>query len=379
MHVRPLAENSFMTYKELFYFTGRCLALDEHPEFRKQVIELFRAEGADLENFVQLCSDHLIIPAIYLKLKAHELLNYLPEEYIQALNGIYDLNCERNRQILKQIDNITAVLNQENIQPVFLKGTANLLDGVYCDLGERMIGDIDFLVKEDEYLKAAHLLEAQGYSNTRTRYFDVLRFKHYPSLVKSDEPAAIEVHRMVFDKKFSRGFDAGLIFSQKKTLHEKHGLYVPSDEHKLIHTFIHSQIADQGHSLHVAHFRGLNDLYRLSKRIDVSVLARQTVYPHEANSWLAMGQRMMGLQGLCPNETRLVQWYCWKYDWSLCHVRTYHAYTILKILLHTVFMRYGLGLVQMVYSKEQRTSVYKRLKDPEWYKIHFSSVRENFQ
>ena len=368
-----------MTYKELIYFTGRCLALDEYPKFRERVIEQFQARGTDLENFVQLCSDHLIIPAIYLQLKAHNLLTYLPEEYIQALKEIYDLNCKRNRQILKQIDAITAVLNQENIQPVFLKGTANLLDGVYSDLGERMIGDIDFLVKEDEYLKAAYLLEAQGYSNTRTRYFDVFRFKHYPSLAKSDEPVAVEIHRMVFEKKFSRGFDTGLIFSQKKTLPGKEDLFVPSDEHKLIHTFIHSQIADHGHSLHVAHFRGLNDLYKLSKRIDVSLLARQTGYPHEANSWLAIGQRLMGLQGLCLNETRLVRWYCRKYDWSLCHVRTFHAYNILKKIVYTVFMRYGLGLVQMIYSSEQRTSAYKRLKDPEWYKIHFSSVMESFQ
>ncbi|HAQ21344.1 MAG TPA: hypothetical protein DCR40_19255 [Prolixibacteraceae bacterium] len=58
------------------------------------------------------------------------------------------------------MDDITAILNKENIQPVFLKGTANLLDGLYSDVGERMIGDIDFLVKEEDYLKAAELLKS---------------------------------------------------------------------------------------------------------------------------------------------------------------------------------------------------------------------------
>ena len=57
----------------------------------------------------------------------------------QALKEIYDLNRESNQQILRQIDDITAILNKENIQPVFLKGTANLLDGLYSDLGERMM------------------------------------------------------------------------------------------------------------------------------------------------------------------------------------------------------------------------------------------------
>ena len=115
-----------MKYKQLFYFTGHCLALDEHPEFREKVIERFQVEGADLENFVQLCSDHLIIPAIYLKFKTHGLLEFLPEELTQEFQKIYDLNRERNQQILKQIDDITTVLNKENIQPVPLS-TANLL------------------------------------------------------------------------------------------------------------------------------------------------------------------------------------------------------------------------------------------------------------
>ena len=157
-----------MTYKQLFYFTGHCLALDEHPQFREQIIELFEGakdsisflkdgipgppEERDWEGFIQLCSDHLIIPAIYLKLKAHDMLADLPAilnpsvPEREAVEG----NRERNQQILKQFDNITSILNKENIQPVFLKGTANLLDGLYSDLGERMIGDIDFLVKEEK-------------------------------------------------------------------------------------------------------------------------------------------------------------------------------------------------------------------------------------
>ena len=69
--------NSFMTYKELFYFTGHCLALDEHPEFREQIIELFASEESNWEGFIQLCSDHLIIPVIYLKFRQHNLLNGL--------------------------------------------------------------------------------------------------------------------------------------------------------------------------------------------------------------------------------------------------------------------------------------------------------------
>jgi len=81
-----------MTYKDLFYFTGQCLALDEHPQFREKIIELFTdanaqpetwsreqgtgsMEAENWESFVQLCSDQLIIPAIYLQFRKHNLLN----------------------------------------------------------------------------------------------------------------------------------------------------------------------------------------------------------------------------------------------------------------------------------------------------------------
>ncbi|HAQ21349.1 MAG TPA: hypothetical protein DCR40_19285 [Prolixibacteraceae bacterium] len=92
-------------------------------------------------------------------------------------------------------------------------------------------------------------------------------------------------------------------------------MYVPSDEHKLIHTFIHSQLADKGHAYKLADFLVVNDLYRISKRVDVSSLANQTGYPHEANAWLAIGQRFLGLPGrFCPIETKAVKWYQIHFD-----------------------------------------------------------------
>jgi len=41
---------------------------------------------------------------------------------------------------------MNAKLNAAGISPIYLKGTGNLIDGFYEDIGERIIGDIDFLV-----------------------------------------------------------------------------------------------------------------------------------------------------------------------------------------------------------------------------------------
>jgi len=344
-----------VTYKDLFYFTGHCLALDDHPQFREHFIELFQAEGADLENFVQLCSNHLIIPAIYLKLKAHDILAYLPKDFIQAFKEIYDLNYERNLQILKQIEDITTVLNKENIQPVFLKGSANLLDGVYSDVGERMIGDIDFLVSESDYLRTAAILEDQGYQHGEIYNFDFKNHKHYPTLCKEGEVAAIEIHWLPVRREHAHQFNSKVVLSDKKIIEGKPELYVPSDNHKLIHTFIHSQLEDRGHAYKQSSFRGFYDLYLLSKRVDVSSLVDHSGYKKKAISWLVFGQLVFGLQGrFYTTETIGARIFCWKYDRSLSFVKTHNFYNIFK--------RHTLTFFKAFYSSDQRQRIYRKLK-----------------
>ena len=48
---------------------------------------------------------------------------------------------------------MSEILNNEKIDYVFIKGAAMLLGGYFTDIGERMIGDIDFLVNVKEIKK----------------------------------------------------------------------------------------------------------------------------------------------------------------------------------------------------------------------------------
>ena len=143
---------------ELFYLAGKVLALDEHPEFKEEIIHTFHNNNI-VERFILLCSNQLILPLQYLKFKQHDLLSLFSKEVIEHLAYIYELNVERNKQILKQIDEINFELQKEKIEPIYLKGTGNLLDGLYSDFGERMIGDIDVLVKEIDFLKTAEIVK----------------------------------------------------------------------------------------------------------------------------------------------------------------------------------------------------------------------------
>ena len=44
-----------------------------------------------------------------------------------------------------------------------MKGTANLLDNLYVDIADRMIGDIDFLVRDEDFLPAVEIVLKLGY------------------------------------------------------------------------------------------------------------------------------------------------------------------------------------------------------------------------
>jgi len=68
---------------------------------------------------------------------------------------VYKLNLARNKQIIEQVKELTSTLNKADISPIFLKGTGNLIDGAYSDIGERIIGDIDFLFPENNFLTTA--------------------------------------------------------------------------------------------------------------------------------------------------------------------------------------------------------------------------------
>ena len=80
-----------MNNRELFYFAARCLMLDDQPEFRQEVISKISADVIDWAKFVTLCSNHLILPVIYLKFKRNQILGLLDQELADFLKEIYEI------------------------------------------------------------------------------------------------------------------------------------------------------------------------------------------------------------------------------------------------------------------------------------------------
>lgn len=369
-----------MTNKELFYFTGQCLALDEHPQFRKEIIELIEKDAIDWEKLIGLCSNHLVLPLIYLKFKSHGILPHLPGEVMEHLVEIHALNHSRNLQILQQLKEVTALLNQAGIYPVYLKGAGHLLNGLYDDLGERMIGDIDFLVPEKDYLPTARLLEKEGYSTGGTFYGDVNVLKHYPRLFKPGVPADLEVHRMPVAEKHASWFNAELIFKEKKTVSSLEGCFVLSDRHNLIHNFIHCQLGHQGHNTGIVAFRDLYDVYRLSKRTEVRSILAEIKPRQKAIAYFVLAGKALGLAGeFYPSPNLSSRILILKHDLNYSSKMFYNTYRTINYILKRIVDGYIRQFIQSFYSKKMRRSVMDRLSNRQWYMAHLKSYKNIFQ
>lgn len=368
-----------MTNKELFYFAGKCLSLDDHPEFVQEIVRLCKSELIDWQRFVELCNGHLILPLVYLKFRSYDLLRHLPEELATHLEDIFELNYHRNKQILQQLDAITRTLNKHGVEPLFLKGAAYLLDGLYSNIGERILSDIDFLVQEKDYLLSAKLLENEGYEMVEPFSGDIATEKHYPRLYHPDYISIVEIHRLPVKKDYQHWFNTGLIETEKKPVGSLSGCYVPSDNHKIVHNFIHSQLANEGYLYGTVSFRDLYDLYLLSKRTDLSHTVEHIKSKQKAVAYFAFARLALGLdETFYPHRNFNFRVLTKKHSLNHQSRFFYTAFRSAIFIPKRIFGGYVFQFLKSLYSKEMRRSIARRLRNPRWYKDHFNFYKRFF-
>ncbi len=364
-----------MTNKELFYFAGKCLSLDEHPEFRDEIIQRSLDDLIDWQRFVGLCSNHLVLPVIYLKFRAHHILDHLPEELAQFLIEVYELNVERNRQIRNQLEIIIGLLNQHNVYPILLKGTGNLLDNVYNDPGERIIGDIDILVLEEDYLKSAGILEQEGYYHNSPPFFDISTMKHYPRLFKQGMPVDVEIHRLPVREEFSKQFSTNMIFEEKKEINAIPDLlfYVLSDRHKVILNFIHTQLSNKGHQYGIVPLRDIYDLYLLSKRIDLSQVLPLIQFREKAVIYFHFSGQVLNIPNFLQfPENFKIRLFRRKHDLFIDSHKLYRLNKNTTYISYR-FYSYIRQFAKSFYSRKDRKSLLMRISNIDWYKNHIET------
>ncbi len=222
----------------------------------------------DWEQFVFIASDYLVLTTCYCRLKAKNLLKYLPEDLCLYLEEITSINRNRNNTLLNEIKNIAEIFNKNNIDYVFLKGGAYLIKNYYNDFGERMLGDIDILVNDDQIDDSYQLLIKDNYIETTqgisAKYFDN---KHLPRLQHNLNLAAVEIHSKVLLKSYNGVLAVKDILNSKELVQN---VYVPSNQHLLFHSILNFQANDSGYTFSRISLKSIYDLLIIKRNHDFS-------------------------------------------------------------------------------------------------------------
>jgi len=275
---------------------------------------------------------------------------------------------------LKQLQEITEILNCNNIFPVYLKGAGNLLDGLYSKIGERLMGDIDFLVSEKDFLLAVQLLQNAGYSYSpdHPTYLDPKDRKHFPGLFKEDVPAIVEIHHTAVDLTYQGWFNSEIIGSEKRTVTTLKGCYVLSDKHNIILNFIHGQLHHGGHASGIVSFRDLYDFNLLSKRSEPKLTLPEIKTKQKAIAYFLFAGKAFGqLTKFYSTKNISFRILSRKHELNLSSPTFYHGYRYVVFFTHQLFVKYIGQIFHSFHSKQVRQSLYRRMSNRQWYIDHF--------
>ncbi|NRB60118.1 MAG: nucleotidyltransferase family protein [Winogradskyella sp.] len=219
------------------------------------------APDFDWDAIVMEGSKHLVLPALYCRLKSKGLLTVLPEELSTYLEEITNINRNRNKVILEQVHWLSTVFNTHHINHVFLKGAAVLAMDLYDDMAERMIGDIDVLVDLEQLDTAYELLIKNNYTPIpQTLGHDFFEHKHLPRLKTKDFICAVEIHRKLFVSNENVTLTNTNLINNKEKVND---IFVPNHQHLIMHNVLNHQLNDDGYYFSTVNFRSSHESIRL--------------------------------------------------------------------------------------------------------------------
>ncbi len=250
-----------MNTKETLFFVGQCLTINHNVKNRNIIEKLLKGNSIDWDEVVKISTGHFVFPALYCNLKRANFLHYLPKELVEYMMHITNLNRERNQQIIAQAKEINEVLLANDITPIFLKGTGNLLEGLYEDIAERMVGDIDFIISKKDYHKTIQILKKQEYAVHEDEKMTRGYHWHYPKLVHPKKIAAVEVHNKILKKPFDHLFNEDAIIQSAII---KSNYCVLSTNYKVLNAILPKIINDNLYYSYIIPMRTMYDVFLIT-------------------------------------------------------------------------------------------------------------------
>ena len=355
-----------MNYKETLFFIAKCLTISLEEKNRDEIEIILKTTDVDWDVVVKVSTAHYVFPALYSNLKRANFLHYLPDELVAYMKHITNLNRERNKQIIAQAIELNSLLLANNITPIFLKGTGNLLSGIYKDVAERMVGDIDLIFLKEDYPKAITILREFGYDKENHQE---LPYRHYPRIIRKDSIAGVEIHKELLIEKYANEFNYSFVAKDSQVLH---GVTVLSYANKLNLSIIANQINDNGFYYKTIALRNAYDVFLLSKKTNakaaVNLLNKLT---NPLNCFLAACYEVFNaVDSLEYNNTKKAASYLSVFNNQFTNkkrIKIQH-----KLIKAYIILKYRLNIIyKSVTHKVYRIWLFKQLTSLDFYKRTF--------
>ena len=224
----------------------------------------------NFENLIKLVSSHLMLPALYFNINKKNCSYLFPDDFIEYIGNVFAINKARNEILLSEAKELSELLFENNIKHIFLKGTALLLSNVFEDIGERMIGDIDFIIQHKDEEKVEKVLK---YNNNCTpQKLSLLRFfkpTHLQRKVPENKTIAIEAHLELLEPRHRWIFNSKVL--RNNFNEELKTIKTPSTSFLFDHCIYALQVRDKGFFIPYHGHRSIYDIYKLDCKNSLTI------------------------------------------------------------------------------------------------------------
>ena len=352
-----------MIIAEITLFIAKSLSISLNSINLEEIKKVLKSQKIDWDFFVKISTSQLVLPALYCNYKRNHLLKFLPDDLVAYMKEITSLNRDRNLQIINQIKQLNSLLVQNGVNPIFIKGAGNLIQDLYEDPAERMVGDIDFLVSGEQYHKSIELILDSGYKPLKNSKQIRPNHRHFSRLIKNDKIAAIEIHKEMIDEKYASEFNYESI---KNNIIQYNGFSVLGYNDQKALSIFSNQINDNGYDYKSVSLKNAYDFLLLNEKepaTDFALCFNKLKTP--IYCFLATVDFLFGDLGLVFDNNKKVQKYLKGFKSFLDNPKKRKFY--IKITRLRLFLVYRTKIILRCFvNKEYRAWLYKRILARQW-------------
>jgi len=129
-------------------------------------VEDLTRNALDFDTVFDIAIKERVAPLVYHNLQAAELLDMLPERFVERLDLEYWNQVSKVILTCREAADVCKAVSQATVPPVVLKGLS-LSERVYPTTGTRPIGDLDLLLEHEHVPAAYEALCSMGYRRQR--------------------------------------------------------------------------------------------------------------------------------------------------------------------------------------------------------------------